>query len=165
MNWEMIGALGELLGAAAVVGTVFYLAHQVREASQEAQRTRFSDLQNEISRVVQSWSDNSDLSDIVFRGFTDRESLRPDEAFRFYSNLYPWFRAWETLFEYSEGGRLEEWRAHGTSMTMKDSLGYPGMRRYWLDRRHWYTPAFQAEVDRLLVDAQPRNLEAYTQGE
>jgi hypothetical protein len=165
MNWEMIGALGELLGAAAVVGTVFYLAHEVREASQEAQRARWSDLQNEISRVVQSWSDNSDLSNIVFRGFTDRDSLRPEEAFRFYSNLYPWFRAWETLFEYSEEGRLEEWRAQGTSMTMRDVLGFPGMRKYWADRRHWYSLAFQAEVDRLLVDAQPANLGAYMQSE
>ena len=36
MNWEMVGAVGEVLGAAAVVGTLFYLANQVRQASREA---------------------------------------------------------------------------------------------------------------------------------
>ena len=52
MNWEMIGALGELMGATAVVLTLFYLAHQVREASREAQRNRWGDLNHEISRVA-----------------------------------------------------------------------------------------------------------------
>ena len=32
MNWEAIGAVGELLGAAAVVFTLGYLAVQVRHA-------------------------------------------------------------------------------------------------------------------------------------
>ena len=30
MNWDAIGAIGELVGAAAVVGTLFYLAIQIR---------------------------------------------------------------------------------------------------------------------------------------
>ena len=59
MNWEMMGALGEWLGAAAFVGTLFYLAHQVREASHEARRSRYGDLHDEISRVTQSWAENS----------------------------------------------------------------------------------------------------------
>jgi hypothetical protein len=162
MNWNMLGALGELLGAAAVVATLFYLSHQVREASQEGRRNRFGDLHNELTRVVQSWADNTELSDIVFRGFTDRNSLRPEEAFRFYSNLYPWFRAWETLFEYSRTGQLEEWRVQGMNVTLTEILGFPGMRKYWMDRRHWYSPAFQDEVDRLLVGAEPTMIRAYT---
>ena len=36
MNWEAIGALGELIGASAVVITLVYLARQVRHASEEA---------------------------------------------------------------------------------------------------------------------------------
>jgi hypothetical protein len=36
MNWEAIGAVGEILGAAAVVGTLIYLASQVRYAKNAA---------------------------------------------------------------------------------------------------------------------------------
>ena len=36
MNWEAIGAVGEILGALAVVGTLAYLATQVRYAKATA---------------------------------------------------------------------------------------------------------------------------------
>ena len=36
MNWDAIGAIGEIIGAIAVVATLFYLAVQVRETRKEA---------------------------------------------------------------------------------------------------------------------------------
>ena len=38
LNWDAIGAVGEILGAAAVFITLIYLAHQVRHARSEARR-------------------------------------------------------------------------------------------------------------------------------
>jgi hypothetical protein len=38
MNWDAIGAIGELVGAAAVVGTLFYLAIQIRLSNRFAER-------------------------------------------------------------------------------------------------------------------------------
>ena len=46
MNWEAIGAVGEILGAAAVVATLAYLAIQVRHAKDTA-----ADV-NRLSRAV-----------------------------------------------------------------------------------------------------------------
>ena len=34
MNWDAIGAIAELVGAIAVVGTLFYLAIQVRHGKE-----------------------------------------------------------------------------------------------------------------------------------
>ena len=34
MNWDAIGAIGEIIGASAVVGTLFYLLIQVRQSQQ-----------------------------------------------------------------------------------------------------------------------------------
>ncbi|MDA1372383.1 MAG: hypothetical protein O2971_16680 [Proteobacteria bacterium] len=36
MNWEAIGAIGEILGAFAVVATLVYLATQIRYAKEAA---------------------------------------------------------------------------------------------------------------------------------
>ena len=33
MNWEMLGAIGELLGAAGVIFTLAYLALQIRQSN------------------------------------------------------------------------------------------------------------------------------------
>ena len=56
MNWEMIGALGELLGAVVVVGSIVYLASQVRHNTAVARSdvgrelaARFSELNQGIA--------------------------------------------------------------------------------------------------------------------
>jgi hypothetical protein len=50
MNWDMLGALGEMAGAAAVVASLVYLARQValsnRLSRLEAWRSRLSELTN-----------------------------------------------------------------------------------------------------------------------
>jgi hypothetical protein len=37
MNWEAIGAFGEVIGALAVIGTLFYLARQIRQSTSTSQ--------------------------------------------------------------------------------------------------------------------------------
>jgi hypothetical protein len=41
MNWEAIGAVGELLGAAGVIITLTYLAIQIRLNSHQLERSIF----------------------------------------------------------------------------------------------------------------------------
>ncbi len=57
MNWEAIGAIGEILGAAAVVATLLYLAKQTRvnanaavSASRGASAIAISEVDREIAR-------------------------------------------------------------------------------------------------------------------
>ena len=161
MNWDMIGSFSELVGAIAVVLTLFYLANQVREASRESRRNRYDKLNSELTHVADAWSGNTDLSDIMFRGFSDLESLSPQETFRFYSSLFRLFRAWEALFQDSLEGTVEQWGAEAARRNLVDILGFPGVKDYWQDRAHWYSDKFQAEVNSLLKKARPVMLDAY----
>jgi len=43
MHWEAIGAIGEVVGAAAVVATLIYLARQVRQSNAVAAAQAFQD--------------------------------------------------------------------------------------------------------------------------
>ena len=43
MNWEAIGAIGEIIGAIAVLATLLYLAQQIRQSN------RFAIASNEIA--------------------------------------------------------------------------------------------------------------------
>ena len=40
MNWEAVGAIGEVSGAGAVVVTLFYLARQIRQNSDSLDRSK-----------------------------------------------------------------------------------------------------------------------------
>ena len=165
MNWEMIGAIGEMVGAVAVVATLFYLASQIREASRESKSSRWGELNNEMALCAESWVGNTELSIIMYNGFRDTGSLESQELFRFYASLFRLFRAWETLFEYSKEGKLLQWGAEGTRKTLVDILGYPGVKIYWQDRHHWYSPSFQAEVDKLLNETGSVLVDSYARHE
>ena len=46
MNWDAIGAMGEVLGALAVIATLVYLARQIRESNKLAKSTSARDVMN-----------------------------------------------------------------------------------------------------------------------
>jgi hypothetical protein len=50
VNWEAIGAIGEIVGAAAVIGTLAYLSVQIRQTNVIArEQAHYHMLQNQIS--------------------------------------------------------------------------------------------------------------------
>jgi len=51
MNWEAIGAVGEVLGALAVFLTLFYLARQVRESNKLAKSSAATEIMNSFGQV------------------------------------------------------------------------------------------------------------------
>jgi len=155
VNWDLIGVTAELVGAAAVVVALFYLANQIRDVARESRQNRRGELNRDVSHVPDLWGGNSELSDIVYRGLIDPKSLRGQETFRFYGSLYALFRAWEALFQDSQGGLAERWGPGAARSALVDLLGFPGTQRYWQHRRHWYTDSFQAEIDKLLEEALP----------
>jgi hypothetical protein len=44
MNWDAIGAIGELVGGAAVLVTLIYLAVQIRQANSAGSASPFGDM-------------------------------------------------------------------------------------------------------------------------
>ncbi len=155
MNLGLVGLIAGLVGAATVVVALFYLASQVKDAARESRRNRWEVLNRNITQVSASWGGNTELSNIVYRGLIDPKSLRGQETFRFYGSLYALFRSWEALFQDSQEELTERWGSDAARRTLVDLLGFPGTQRYWQHRRRWYTDSFQAEVDKLLEEAQP----------
>ena len=70
MSWEAIGAIGETVGALAVVVSLVYLAMQIRNQNQEARAAT-------MQQVLQSNADaisqlqNPDLAEIWIKGVED----------------------------------------------------------------------------------------------
>ena len=56
MNWEAIGAVGEIVGAVAVVGTLFYLAIQIRQNNRVVEENSRQLRLGEVDATLQSFS-------------------------------------------------------------------------------------------------------------
>ena len=111
MNWDAIGAIGELLGAAAVLFTLIYLAVQIRQntsavatATYESTMTGF----NDINIVV---AGNPALASLLDRGCQNPDSLNSEEIVQFNFLLRCYSNQWWKLFKLYERGSLPaaEW--------------------------------------------------------
>ena len=96
MDWDAIGAIGEVVGAAAVVVTLAILIHQIKQNTRSVRQTA----ETALSHHVAAWSAevvrNPDLGRIWDVAATDPESLTDDEK-----RVYLWYVA--QLFELYEG--------------------------------------------------------------
>ncbi|MEJ2238130.1 MAG: hypothetical protein P8X82_07515 [Gemmatimonadales bacterium] len=67
MNWDAIGAVGEILGALAVVATLGYLAVQTRQANYLARSNAVLQLQNQMREHRNSLALSSELAQIMVK--------------------------------------------------------------------------------------------------
>jgi hypothetical protein len=108
MNWEAIGAIGEIVGALAVVITLAYLVIQIRQntaavatATYESTMTGF----NDINVVVAS---NPKLASLLDRGTQSPDTLSAEEITQFNFLLRCYANQWWKLLKLHERGSLSE---------------------------------------------------------
>jgi hypothetical protein len=82
VNWEAISAIGQLVGALAVVISLIYLASEVRGS---ARATRIASERSLVEMFIQfpQQLTESHLSELYYRGIQDFESLKGAEIVRF----------------------------------------------------------------------------------
>ena len=148
MNWEAIGAVAEILGAVAVVGSLLYLAVQVRHSANATQATsRYATAQLTTDILVATASD-AELASIFRRGQIDPDSLSDDEGFRFDLLLYAVFDQWETMFSQVQRGAMskEDWVKYETAIVGM-YLAQPGAQRFWETASDIYSASFREFID------------------
>lgn len=108
MNWEAAGAIGEIVGAIAVVATLFYLARQVQDS---ARQTRM----NTLAEMVTIYNDSflpiynsRENMEIWVRGLERPDALDDVEReifFLFYRRL---LNPFETAVQQRDQGILDD---------------------------------------------------------
>ena len=138
MNWEAIGAVGEIVGATAVVASLAYLAIQIRHNTQQLEQQgrthRLSSLIATEASAAQfraSLAQNPQLASVWRRGLESMSSLSPDEATQFdylcTDYLWVWANIWMKV---QEGLFFEEaWRE--VHRDLENHLRHPGVHEWW----------------------------------
>ena len=76
MNWDAIGAVGEILSALAVVGSLIYVGRQFRHSSTHS-------LHSLYQQTVSNFSANPANADLMFRGNSDPGQLTRAEQYHY----------------------------------------------------------------------------------
>lgn len=141
------GAIGELIGAIAVVASLVYLAIQIRQNTQQVSHTleasRLAAFERNIesgNRIRDLMIRDPDLAELFLRGVQDFDGLESTEKFRFDLLL-------RNIFSATQGAYIRLLRVganapelESTAIVIDMLLGNPGVRQ-WLEkaRTDWRT--------------------------
>jgi hypothetical protein len=130
MNWEAIGAIGEIAGALAVIVTLVYLSTQVRQNTRASRLAAVQAASENSSRFSELLAADPELSELTWRGLREPESLGPEEARRFVAVLNVFMRREAVSFYLHKEGVMpdELWAARVGAL--RGTLNQPGIRLF-----------------------------------
>jgi hypothetical protein len=152
MNWDAVGAIGEIVGAGAVVLTLIYLTVQLRQNTKAVQhsseRGAFEDGQAWLYRMVE----NPEIASLYRLGLMNDE-LSPDNAMRFRFLMQLLFNHWHHVRRHDVSGLVSVSDISGV-------LSTPGGSRYWKRARQQelseMDPEFVQFLDDILANVESR---------
>ena len=141
MNWDAVGAIGEVVGAFAVVMTLIYLSVQTRQNTKAVRHASARGVQEDANawrfRIVES----PEVSELFRKGLRDPESLEANDKYRFRMFLDALVFHWQHAVESGEPVPAKN---------ITRVLSQPGGTWYWARAKDVLTPGFVQYVERLL---------------
>ena len=154
MNWDALGASGEILGAVGVIFTLIYLSRQIRDNTQVTRASTAQQMTNNWVTVNLEMSRNKVVT-------TDVDlNMPPEELQAVLSFWRAMFHQWSNCHYQYHHGALDEVLFEPTmreiSTYAADTTVGPNLRGAWAATRFIFNVEFQAFVDELIA-ANPVN--------
>ena len=148
MNWEAIGAIGELVGAVAVVVTLIYLAGQLKQNTKAMQSGTRDTFLNGLQTVNGYALQNSD---VIHRGLFHGEELSGEEFTRFVTIIHAALNAYEALYSEYLAGHVDESFWESKARQIQFSISGPSGRKAWVDYTYLFDDRFVAYVNEVVL--------------
>ncbi len=155
MNWDAIGAIGEILGSFAVLLTLVYLAVQLRQTYAAIKVSSANTIANTTGQVWIEMITNEDFVDLILKGNGGLANLSANERTRFVMYNSVTMRFFENQFSAMEQGALSAAVWEGQKRAIQQALETSGVQEAWAINREFLSEDFVAMVDSLPARAEP----------
>ncbi len=155
MNWEAISTIAEIVGAAAVVISLVYLAAQIRQNNRQVEeQVRALRLQAydaagaDFSALRLHVSGSPQRASVWRRAKDSYLGLEPDEQAQANEMLHELMWAYQNIFSRMQGGAEDDVLRRIVDRNLGYWLANPGFREWWrTEEKTPYTEEFEALVD------------------
>jgi len=148
LDWNAVGAVGEILGAVAVFLTLLYLAAQIRQSNTLARFEASREIMAQFNACNQLYATDATIRKVLLA----KDELSVEEAEQLYSYVDMYCNAWATAQLAFDQGLLEETVFSGVVKDVDVALRrWPNMRQ---PVERWFKnyPDFKdSEIFRTLV--------------
>jgi len=149
VNWEAVGALGELIGAGAVVISLIYLAMQIRGQNSEVRTAGMHAVSQGFRNGIASLAEIPHVAEVWIKSCDSVDSLSDEELLQMIAVAQRNFRVWEEAFRLYRNGRLDDDIWEGITKQYASFLAHAGFKHVWKFRRAYYSQEFRSFVDTL----------------
>ena len=148
MNWEAIGAIGEVGGAIAVVVTLVYLTRQIRQSTHATGVAAYQQSQQQIYAMSVAIATDPELAEIYVKVLAGGiGSLGPSDRVRFEAAMSTYYFGYESLLAHHEKGLIDPDLWQNFLENDAQLLGSPLGREYLASRRGSISRRLEAVVD------------------
>jgi len=162
MSIEEIGVISDIVGSAAVVLTLFFLAFQIDRARREVSRENARDLIRHNNEILLRLSEDPALLDVHIRGQKGFDNLTEAERLKWGVWLFTWVTQTEQGFidrKQKEVSGLDlDGYLEGLALTLRSTGG----KAIWPRLKGWFDPAFCEAVERQVARSSTTQLEQIT---
>ena len=146
MNWDAIGATGEIIGAAAVVISLLYLGFQIRGQTRQAKFAAAHDISLGYREAMDHFS-TTEVSQLLVKSLQSVDDLEDFELFQLVLGAQKMLRVWEEAFYLNEEGQLHGKYWAGIDRQFRAFLDIPAFKYTWEMRGQFYGQEFRKMVE------------------
>jgi hypothetical protein len=146
MNWDAIGAIGEIIGALAVIATLMYLAIQVRHTKNMVTNQNEQTLYQQWASSLQPLATSPQVSSLMVKGRKSYLGLTEEERMQFDALMVMVLNSAEAPYRITDNSE-EDAEVEVIWEIARLFLNYPGGREYWEQNKSGFYPDFVTWID------------------
>jgi len=131
MDWNAIGAIGEIIGALAVVGSLAYLAAQIRLNSKLLESAAQDSISTKYSETMSLPAASPENAAVFYKGLMQPRDLTPEQATHFLLMMANAFIQMDYSHQLYLDGHIAKERWEQLSQAVVDYISKPGGQFYW----------------------------------
>lgn len=150
-----LSSLAEIIGAIAVVVSLFYVASQIRQNTRAVKSATAQSVHEHYASWYHLLANDGELSQIVVNGLKDYSSLSETDKARFVATFMAFLSySQNAFFKWREHALSEElWS--GWELLMMNLVSAPGGRSFWKERGYIFGEEFREYVENDIMNREP----------
>ena len=155
MSLGDLANLGQIIGAIAVVISLFYVAYQIRQNTNAVRSATAQTVHEHFAKWYHLLAADGDLSQIVTDGLRDYSSLSEQEKARFIATFMAFLSYSQNAFLKWREGLLASPLWMGWELLIMNLICAPGGRAFWKERSYLFGEEFRQYVESDLMKRPP----------
>ncbi len=152
MNWEAIGAIGEVVGAGAVVLTLVYLAMQVRQNTLQVRSdNELQAIDGYFALIIEATKDPH-ISQILREGLHDFQGMPRQAQMQFHSVMMGFIQGFTKVYHLNRRGFIPDDVYYGAERDLMRYLKTPGGGQWWNAAKVGAPEYLRSHIDVVMIE-------------